>query len=881
MAVIRCPHCNKPNPDFLQVCQYCDKPLNVAAASPSPAEEPAPEQPAAGLPDWLQTNTGPLDTSALTGAGAEMGEVPDWLKGTLGAAPAAAGAPPLGEPELPAAAVPDWLKSMTSPLPTEPQTPAAPAGEVPDWLKSATSPLPAQGDVPDWLKETVSAPAGEAELPDWLKSLGATSSLAAEPPAPVQPAPPAPAEEPAAAPDWMTGQTGSLPPAEDAVPNWLKSLSGATMNTGALEPQAVETSLPPLPAAPEAEAPDWLKESASPAAPEAEVPDWLREATGPLPELPATPPKATAPFTAPLEEADVPDWLQQATGPLSSTPSTTGGTAPFSTPIEAEPEWAQAATPAADETPDWLKSLGAEMAPAESAAPSAGFAPAEPASVEPDWMRDIGQPTPPATPPATPSEPAAGAGAEPDWLASLRQDASVGAAATAASLLPATAPFGVPPAPEEQPAAAPTPSGAEPDWLAALRAAPPSEPESPTGAPLELAQGELPSWLSAMRPVDVQPSAVEREVDEYQETVGVLTGMKGVLRAEPSVVLPGRSATQVHALNVSPAQQTQAEMLAAMLAEDRAETPAAKRAARRLPWERWAVALVLLLGVLVPPLMYKFEQGLLFPLPRSSPAEVQVTHDFLNGVPTEKPVLVAFDYEPAQSGELRPVAEAVLSHLMRRGVRFAAVSTSLAGAGEGGAVLDRLANDPFIRGNAPNTYRYGETHLNLGYLPGGPVGILQFALSPQMVIRTDFQGNDFAATQGLWAQAPVAGVSSLDDFGAVIVLSAAPDDARAWVEQTQTRRAPLVLIVSGGAGPMVRPYYEADPNRIRGFMAGPMTALQYNVWAKANVSDAAYDEALLRWQMLGGGLLTSALLIMLGALAYGLALAVRRGRVRA
>ncbi|MGQ0601407.1 MAG: hypothetical protein ACT4QE_06885 [Anaerolineales bacterium] len=844
MAVIRCPNCGKPNPDFLPACQYCDKPLAGATpvAPETPAPDSAPREPASDLPDWLRQSTGPLDASGVSGApAAEPEDVPEWLRGTV----------PLAEPST--GDVPDWLKEATGPLPSDVPVPPAAPGDVPDWLQGATSPLGSQpsGDVPDWLKEStgpLSPP--EADVPDWLKSLGATSSLPDEPSSP-PPATPIQSssfsgavEEPMDTPDWLKDQTGTLTPAASEVPDWLKSLgSGAAAS---------------------------------------DTPDWLRDATGPLSSEPPTPtmPKTsagTAPFTAPLDDAgDVPDWLKDATGPLSEPPRPRG-TAPFSMPIDAEPEATPESPPIADETPDWLKSLGAEAAPAES---GAGARPELTPSAEPDWMRDVAAPT------AAAASVAAAASEEPDWLASLRQEARLEAGRSAEPSLPATSPFGVSLTPDEQPAAPVSPSGAEPDWLAALRAAPPSEPDSPTGPPLELAQGELPTWLSAMRPVDVQPTEVEREVDEYQETVGVLTGMKGVLRAEPSVVLPGKSAAQVHVLRVDAAQKTQAAMLAAMLAEDRAGAPAAKRAARKWPWERWVVSLALLLGVLIPAAILKSPPdsilyGQVFPLPKTAPAEVRDTHDFLNGLPTDKPVLVAFDYEPAHSGELRPVAEAVLSHLMRRGSRFAAVSTSLAGAGEGDAVLDKLANDPFIRGNAPNTYRYGETHLNLGYLPGGPVGILQFSLSPQSVLRTDFHDNAFADDGGLWAQPPLAGVGVLDDFGAVIVFSATPEGARAWVEQTAGHAAPLVLVVSGGTGPMVRPYYEADPTRIRGFMSGPLTALQYNVRAQANISDAAYDETLLRWQMLGGGLWASALLLLFGILAYGLAMMIRWQRVKA
>ena len=59
MAVIRCPNCSKPNPDFLEVCQYCEARLHVEGAAPLPASAddtftrsgpPAPRPPATPSP---------------------------------------------------------------------------------------------------------------------------------------------------------------------------------------------------------------------------------------------------------------------------------------------------------------------------------------------------------------------------------------------------------------------------------------------------------------------------------------------------------------------------------------------------------------------------------------------------------------------------------------------------------------------------------------------------------------------------------------------------------------------------------------------------------------------------------------------------------------
>lgn len=819
--IVRCPKCGKSNPDVMEACQYCGTPLKGAAAEASEAEP-------AEIPDWLQALRGDAPAGEEAEAEAPLApaaETPDWLQALQAdAAPADA---------APAEDVPDWLKSLQSETPETPvATSAASAAELPDWLKppapAVKTPAPPVDDVPDWLnalqtEAPAAAAAPEADLPDWLK-----------PPAAPQPSASAPAD--AEIPDWL--QPAAEPAAAgEAMPDWLKTATGP------------------------------LKEHPVELAPNEDLPDWLRTATGPLKETSApeaAPIPGTAPFAEPtaLPSEGLPDWLSGLAPAAGLAADEDRPALSASAPLPAilpsgdEPPdlltslRGSAAPAAEDDQPDWLKSLGLPEA-AEDAPRGAGLAAAAPAEEEPDWMRSLRSDSPPAE--AAPAEP------EPDWLAALRTEPG----ASAASVEPAISPFAAEPAAE--------PAANEPDWLAGLRpsAPAPAAPLAGAGGP-GLAQGELPSWLAAMRPVDIQQSTAEPEVDEYEETVGVLAGMRGVLRAEPGVVLPGKSAAQVHMLAYTPAQAKQAELLAGILVGDRA-APAAKGRARALsvPWERWLVALVLVLGLLLPP----FALPGLFPLPTTIPAETLSAFQALAAAPAGRPVLVAFDYEPGQAGELGLIADAVVGHVIRRGLPLVAVSTSLTGAGVAQETLDRLTTR--------TGYADAVTYLNLGYLPGGPVGIQQFVQFPQSVFRADFAGRQTFPAQGdLWSLPLLQGLASLNDFGAVIVLSAAPDDARAWIEQTAGMRAPLVLAVSAGVAPLVRPYVEADQTAARaaqqaphlaGLVSGAAGSVQYEQQAGVFVP----DPLLIRWEMLGGGLLTSALLLVLGNAAHGVRRAVR------
>jgi hypothetical protein len=634
------------------------------------------------------------------------------------------------------------------------------------------------------------------EVPDWLSSLRTSS----------------------AQPESRSADRAGETPAEET-PDWMSSFRAATAESR-LARQAGE------PAQPES-----LREAET--APEEDIPDWL---------------KAMRTETEPTEPASAePDWLSS-----------------FRTPSAESAQPAESAAAPAEEIPDWLKSMQQSMdtdtAQAQPTTPA--FAPG---TAEFDFFDIPETPTPSVKSEMPPAEEL------PEWLSSL----STGELAPSevepapSDTRPFTAPFTEQPT-EVPPAAAPIP-GAGPDWLAAMRpgdldsalagisteAEPLTRRPTPSliSEPVEgLAPSALPSWLEAMRPVDVQRPQIAPETDTYEETVGVLAGMRGVLQAEPTIAMPRRSTMQVHQVNVSDAHSAQAALLTNLLNEDTQARPAVKRRVQlALPLERWMVFAILAVGLLIP----SFLPGL-FSLPSTISRETQAAYNLIEGLPPDKPALVAFDYDAAQTGELNPAAEALISHLLRRGVPIVGVSTRLTGAAVGQDLLQQLTAD--LNATYGISYTYGTHFINLGYIPGGPVGLLQFAAQPRSLFTSDFSGSLTVLETSLMS--PVGG---LNDFGLIVLITATPDSARAWVEQTQNYAAnvPMVAAVSAGADPLVRPYYEADPPQIRGLVSGILQTTQYE--RQAGVSGAASA----RWERLGIGLLTAAALLAVGNLIYG------------
>jgi len=832
MAVLRCANCGKPNPDFLDICQFCDQPLRGEGA-PAAAES-APAEPVEAIPDWLRGEAAAEPEAAPpqrqeqdwmwkgTGGEAEQPaasaeDVPDWLRAMQGESPA----PAADEPS--SAAIPDWLSGGAASDPFA--APAESAAAMPDWLTGGTSaepaapaPSPAASDIPDWLRgmgepstepSAFDAPASAApasDVPDWMNSLGG---------APAEPAP--------------SFGTPATPAASD-VPDWMNSLGGAPA-----EP-VPSFGTPAAPAA--SDVPDWMSSlggapaepapsfgaSAAPAA--SDVPDWMSSLGG-APAEPASPFGASA---APA--SDTPDWM-----------SSLGGA-----PAEPASPFGASAAPASD-TPDWMSSLGG--APAEPASPFG--ASVTPASDTPDWMSSLsGAPAEPAPSFADPSfeapaEPgpsfAAPETAQPSWMS----EAGTGSAL----------------------------AGETPSWLSAFRpsgsdategALPPAG-ATPFGASDEIAQTALPSWLAALKPASPDSPGGATEADTYQETVGLLAGVRGILRAEPLIAMPHKSNTEVHKLLVTDAHVAQADILAGFLKEDTETSPEAKRKARlSVPFERWLVMVLLIVAVIVPPL---FTPGI-FPVPRTINLATQKAFQIIDKLPNDKPALIAFDYDPAQSGELNPGAEALVSHLIRRGVPLIGVSALATGAGVGEEVL---------RHAAEGKYAYGTHYTNLGYILGGPVGLYLFAVAPRRAFQIDFQGTAQAWDQPLLASLwpPDAGRSLGDELSLIVLISATPEATRAWIEQTRalTAKVPMIAVVSAGAEPLVRPYYEGSYHEgeqpaLNGLVTGVVGAAQYE--QQAGVPGSASG----LWDALGGGLVMLLVLFVAGNLIFGVVGFMRR-----
>ncbi len=892
----------------------------------APSEPPAVNE----VPDWLKNLAGgtstlpvsgplPEDSPAARAASnpppAGTSDLPDWLKNIRTSTPLGGSEAP---PDLQASSVhrmqtlPEWMRTGTiagpEPLPDpdwEPPAEPEPRQSIPPMdAPPAPDPSAAAASVPETTRKEAESEADSENLPTWLRAIITPGAADETIPLPNKP-------KKKRMTDWL----GNAPPppteaptSDNDLPDWLKAISaGESVPPPAAPPSAVAEGLP-----------DWLKpadaleiearltEPAPPASPPAALPMAAATPAAPAEFAPALPADTPTPTPTELPTGkDVGRW-QAALPASAAAPADAGASEPIPTSTAADlPDWLTALAPAASEagsdapaldidTLAWLNTLSPE--PSAGAPGAASPTPATPtAALKPapaDNTLDLGRVPVAAEPPA--------------WLDEL-------AAASKAPPAGARAAPEIQPTPETElpewlktmrglPGDSDPPLEEMPDWLRAMRGLPPTAPEEhPTRAaesaalqpavaatapataeativssgpvaPADAA-GALPDWLAAMRPVDIAQTTAG-EADSYEERLGVLAGMRGVLRAEPSVAEPHHVAPAVNRLAVSELHSAHAKLLTD-LQQSEAATPRKRSVARvALYVERWVVFAVLAVAIVLA----QFQLPGRFGPPTGWPPEAQAAYAAVIAAGAQsgaagtlpRPALIAFDYDAAQQGELNPAVVAIIRQLMGEGVPVVGVATRATGAAVGQLLLEQAAAQ--LTADTQFSYTYGTHYLNLGYIPGGPIGLLQFASVPRSAFQNDF--SDAYGDTWVWEAPAVADIETLSNFSLIVLISGSPEATRAWVEQAQLNapEVPMIAVVSAAAEPLVRPYLTSDPAQLAGLVVGLGGA------AALEAQMGRPGAATAAWPALGGGLLAAAVIILMGNIVFGLLALVRRRR---
>ena len=839
--VIKCPVCGESNLPEQEFCQYCQSRLQPltgnlkgADAAIKPGQMPTKKNTAELepiLPQWLRDARDSARKSAESDA-AQAGRqsqesysassTPDLLAGLQ------------SQSGTDDEDTPDWLANITGAAP-KPKKPQADSPEV-RWVELGGAKDFAQEEpeaepyMPAWLEgitPTEPPSAEKDELADWFQQTDNSQK-------PQQPEPQAPAFDNS----FSTPSQFAEPAASSGTPDWLKKMAEeSAQNDAALISDSSNT----FTTAP-SDTPDWLRQMAAEdgaqtsSAP-SDAPDWLHQmaADDRGTQDDNAPFLSAGTFDAPSAPSttDAPDWLR-AMGDFQdqsqeAVPTQSADSAAFSEAGFGEVEAAKA--PSTESVPEWMKDFSTieneppvqGVMPAwlneEAPAPSAGTG-----TEVPSWLSNA--PAPEQEQP--PAQDELAFGDIPSWLKAAAPQSSVyeGSSVEPAAPTPASSSDSpdwlnafksidtppAPPAPTEFPADAPFEAAPPaftadsqtsenmdalftdmPDWLSSSTdAAPSTSPASSNPNAETIVPGELPSWVQAMRPVDTgasqSSSSVSGSGDRTLESRGALAGLQGVLPSVPGFAPTSKPKAYSIKLQASEEQQAHATLLEQILAAETQPVPIASFSAlttsRGLRWFLAAALFAVLMGIL-------FLHTQIFPMPVGMPPEINGAWQLSQSIPAGAPVLVAFDYEPARVGEMEAAAAPMFNLLQQPNLTF--ISTN-----ETGAILA----ERFISGPLADSDKSGFQYQNLGYLPGGQLGIRALAQNPAQTFPQ------------------LAGITSLSQFTALIIITDSADSARTWIEQTSFTQSalPIVIISSAQAAPMIQPYY--DSQQISGLVSG-------------------------------------------------------------
>ena len=688
--------------------------------------------------------------------------------------------------------------------------------EIPSWLRElgeglAAGPGPALRPGVDreplpWQPEETSLSAG---LPPWLEEE-------------VGPVEEGPAEVlPAELPPWLEEEARPVEEAAVGLPPWLGEEVPAEEEPAEVPPWLEEEARPAKEAA--AGLPPWLGEEGVAGLPEEAAPiaETIPVAEQAAPSIPVEPAGATEPWIEGLE-AELPSWLRGEEAAVEVE--------------EGFPPWPVA--PAA---------VGQEEAPAAlEGEAEASLLGAEPVQVAAAEERAVAE-----TPVAFPEEEAPAEEAAEEILPLGLPSEGAPAEETAPPELEVERASWLPSLPAGE-------AKQVPEWARALQ---PQE-----GAQMAFLEGlDLPEWLRVEAEQREQAAAepalswLER-LGEKEEVVE----KPGVLERLPRPPLPP----------LSPARRRAADLFAALAAAPEPvprprATPAPSFFHRLLRWlgGRWP-ALFLLVALLVgwgmPPLRPEITQENWGTFDRID----RVLHDASGDKPPL--VLVAFDWDVHRSGEMRPLATALVRHLLRpvdpqadprRRPAVVAVSTTFQGG--------HLAQEVWESALAASGYEgiaYGSDFLNLSMRPGSDSALRLLASQP---LTLTFPADH---PYGLPADYYLLGkrLGSLSEVALLIVMAGEETRAVSWLEQVRSQYPdlPCVLVAPAELRPVLEPYLQARGIAPNGALWGVRAALEYEEWLGRLSGIVIHRDLPLekRLNLLAVGQLSLVLLLVLGNL---------------
>ncbi len=221
-------------------------------------------------------------------------------------------------------------------------------------------------------------------------------------------------------------------------------------------------------------------------------------------------------------------------------------------------------------------------------------------------------------------------------------------------------------------------------------------------------------------------------------------------------------------------------------------------------------------------------------------------------------LLVAFDYQPGFAAEVEQAATPLLEKIAGRGARLQAISTLPLGP----LLAEHFwKSKPWVSSAPTNMLIH-----NLGYLPGGSLGLAQLGAAFKGQQRNRSASAGQAASIG--GRNPFLDPADLAGTRLVIVLTEDAQKGRDWIEQVQTDRSdiPLMIVTSAQAAPILRPYLVTEKGgrgvkQITGLVSGMPGGLSLHDDTQPDPTDGRRWNAYAMSTLVAGSTILGALVI--------------------
>jgi len=240
---------------------------------------------------------------------------------------------------------------------------------------------------------------------------------------------------------------------------------------------------------------------------------------------------------------------------------------------------------------------------------------------------------------------------------------------------------------------------------------------------------------------------------------------------------------------------------------------------------------ILILLVSLPFVSSDFSEGQLPPSEFHEDRHGPTTlYNLLDNLTADDYVLVAFEYGPTAAGELDPIADLFLRHIVAQRAKPLIVSSNPIAIVHAQNIIRRINRSVASSGNS---LQHGRDYTILRYLPGGSLGLRELSENFADVARVSYKGQ----LTGLQ-------FDSLDDLTYIVMIAERAEDMRNWAEQVVSEVGNTRLLVASGyaAAPLAQVYAD-NMDEIVGLVVGYRDAYTYAEKLRTNFGELLPAEA--------------------------------------